>query len=78
MRIPKSFTIDADISAYVEETKNGRSASDRLNELLRRAILQERYDRLEAEAEQFFSKDRADRAETKAFQKASLRALARD
>jgi len=73
MRISKSFTIEPDISSYVDETKGQRSASDRVNELLRLAMLQEQYDRLEAEAAEFFSGTPKDRAGTKAFQKASLR-----
>jgi hypothetical protein len=78
MRLAKSFTIEPDINDYVDETKGDRSASDRVNELLRRAILQERYDRLEAEAADFFAGAKADRSETKSLQKAALRTLARD
>lgn len=78
MRISKSFTIEPDISSYVDETKGERSASDRVNELLRLAMLQERYDRLAAEADEFFAHAETDRAGTKAFQKASLRTLGRD
>jgi hypothetical protein len=78
MRFSKSFTIEPDISEYVDETKGDRSASDRVNELLRRAILQEQYDRLEAEAAAFFADPKADRSETKALQKAALRSFARD
>lgn len=78
MRLAKSFTIEPEINEYVDETKGDRSASDRVNELLRRAMLQEQYDRLEAEAEAFFSDTKADRDESKAFQKASLRSFGRD
>jgi hypothetical protein len=78
MRIPKSFTIDPEISNYVDETKGQQSASDRVNELLRLAIVQEQYQRLEAEAAEFFSDVQTDRSETKDFQKASLRTLGRD
>ena len=78
MRISKSFTIEPDISSYVDETKGERSASDRVNELLRLAMLQEQYDRLEAEAAEFFAEAERDRAGTRAFQKASLRTLGRD
>ena len=78
MRISKSFTIEPDISSYVDETKGQRSASDRVNELLRRAMLQEQYDRLEVEASEFFSDTPKDRAGTKAFQKVSLRTFGRD
>lgn len=78
MRLPKSFTIELDINEYVDETKGDRSASDRVNELLRRAIVQEQYDVLEAEAAAFFADAKADRSETKALQKAALRTFGRD
>jgi len=78
MRLAKSFTIEPDISDYVDETKGNRSASERVNELLRRAMIQELYEKLEAEAEEFFSAAKLDRTEAKAFQKASLRTFGRD
>jgi hypothetical protein len=78
MRISKSFTIDPEISNYVDETKGQQSASDRVNELLRLAMVQEQYQRLEAEAAEFFADAQTDRSETKDFQKASLRTLGRD
>jgi hypothetical protein len=78
MRLAKSFTIEPDINEYVDETKGDRSASDRVNELLRRAMLQEQYDRLEAEAAAFFSGSKTERDEAKGFQKASLRSFGRD
>jgi hypothetical protein len=46
MRMSKSLTVDPAISDYVDETKGERSASDRVNDLLRRAIIQEQYERL--------------------------------
>ena len=56
-----------------------------LNELLRRAMMQEQYEKLAAEAAEFFGDGKAERAgakaqraEAKAFQKASLRTLGRD
>lgn len=78
MRISRSFTIDPEISNYVDETKGERSASDRVNDLLRRAMIQEQYERLEAEAAEFFAEARSDHAETQEFQKASLRTFGRD
>lgn len=79
MRLVKSFTIEPDINDYVDETKGNRSASERVNELLRRAIIEEQYERLDAEAAAFFGDNsKADRAETKAMQKASLRTFGRD
>jgi hypothetical protein len=78
MRLAKSFTIEPDINSYVDETKGDRSASDRVNELLRRAMLQEQYDRLEAEAAEFFAHAKTDHTGTKAFQKASIQTFSRD
>jgi len=78
MRLSKSFTIEPDINNYVEETKGERSASERVNELLRRAMLQEQYDKLAAEAEQFYSVANGERTEARAMQKASLRSFGRD
>ncbi len=79
MRISKSFTIEPDISEYVTNTKGKRSASERVNDLLRRAMLQEKYERLETEAEAFFAVAGAtDRKETRAFQTAALRTFERD
>ena len=78
MRLPKSFTIEPDLSNYVDQTKGDRSASERVNELLRRAMLQEQYDKLEAEAELFYSTANKARSEVKAMQKASLRSFNRD
>jgi hypothetical protein len=79
MRLAKTFTIEPDINEYVDETKGDRSASERVNELLRRAIIEEQYERLDAEAAAFFADDsKADRAENKAMQKASLRTFSRD
>lgn len=79
MRTPKSFTIDGDIEEYVSTTRGERSASDRVNELLRRGILQERLESLEREAAAFFAESRnAERAGARAFQKASARTLTRD
>ena len=79
MRLVKTFTIELDINEYVDETKGDRSASERVNELLRRAIIEEQYERLDAEAAAFFADDsKADLAGTKTMQKASLRTFSRD
>jgi hypothetical protein len=79
MRLAKTFTIEPDINEYVDETKGDRSASERVNELLRRAIIEEQYERLDAEAAAFFADEsKADRGGTKAMQKASLRTFSRD
>ena len=79
MRIAKSFTLDPELSDYVKRTKGSRSASDRVNDLLRRAMLQEKHERLEAEAQAFFSASGAnERNETRAFQRAARRTFERD
>ncbi|MGA8366323.1 MAG: hypothetical protein ACLQMT_00255 [Candidatus Acidiferrales bacterium] len=78
MRTTKSFTIEAEISEYVTNTRGEASASERVNELLRRAIIEEQYEKLEAEAAAFFADTRTERAETRAFQKAALGTFERD
>ena len=78
MRMAKSFTIEPDINTYVDETKGERSASERVNELLRRAMLLEQNERLAAEAAEFFADADLERTETRALQKASLRTFGRD
>jgi hypothetical protein len=78
MRLPKSFMVEPEINEYVDATKGARSASERVNELLKRAILEEQYDRLEAEGAAFFAETRSFRGETRTFQKAALRTFDRD
>jgi hypothetical protein len=81
MRLSKSFTIESEISEYVLQTKGEQSASERVNNLLRRAMLEEKYERLEKEAAAFFSEagaSKSDRKETHAYQKAARRAFQRD
>lgn len=78
MKLAKSFTIEPDINEYVDETKGERSASERVNELLRRAMRQEQYEKLEAEAAAFFAESKAEHTETKAMQKEALRTFSRD
>jgi hypothetical protein len=77
-KLPKSYTIEPDVNDYVEATKGGRSASKRVNELLKRAILQEQYEQLELEAAQFFVSEPGDRSDTNALQRAARRTLERD
>jgi len=79
MRYSKSFTVDRSILDYLQRTRSGRSRSDRVNELLRRAILEEQYEALEREAAGFFAGvGKTERAESKAFARASRRSLERD
>ena len=79
MRIPKTLTVEESVLAAVEWTKGHRSTSERVNELLKRALELERHDELEREAALFYSPvSHRDRREERAFQKASLRSLTRD
>ncbi len=79
MRIPKTFTVDESVLKLVERTKGDRSASQRVNELLKLALKLERRDELEREAALFYaSTKQKDRQEERAFAKASLRTLTRD
>jgi len=79
MRMAKSLTIDDSILAEIEQAKGQRSMSERVNALLKRALEQERYQRLEQEAARFFSQSgRSERQEARAFQSASKRTLKRD
>lgn len=79
MRIAKTFTVEESVLSMVERTKGDRSASERVNELLKLALKLERHDELEREAALFYSNTRhQDRQEERAFQEASLRSLSRD
>jgi hypothetical protein len=79
MKLAKSFTIEPDLNEYVASTKGARSASERVNELLRRAMLEEQYEKLEREAAAFFAAaSKESRREVRSFQRASLRTLSRD
>jgi hypothetical protein len=78
-RMIKSYTIDPEIDEYVAITKGERSASERVNALLRRAMIQERNEELEAEAAAFFAAAPGKpRKGTLDFQKAALRTFDRD
>ena len=78
-KMAKSFTIEPEIDQYVASTKGQHSASQRVNELLRRAIVAEKYERLEAEAQAFFGQvGEKGRTGTRAFQTAALKTFNRD
>jgi|HubBroStandDraft_6_1064221.scaffolds.fasta_scaffold203326_2 hypothetical protein len=78
MREARSFTISTEVLAQIEETKGIASASERVNELLTKALELERRDALEQEAAEFFSKDTEDSIrERTAFQNASKGSLSR-
>jgi hypothetical protein len=79
MRTAKTFTIDRSTLDYIQRTRSSRSRSERVNELLRRAILEEQYDALERQAAEFFAgAERTERAESRAFARAARRSLERD
>ena len=79
MRSAKSFTVDRSILEYLQRTLSSRSRSERVNELLRRAILDEQYEALAREAAEFFgAAGKSERAEAKAFAAGSLRSLSRE
>ncbi|MGH9437764.1 MAG: hypothetical protein ACRD22_07680, partial [Terriglobia bacterium] len=78
-RTARSFTIAPEVDAYISSTKGNRSASERVNEMLRHAMQQERCEELEAEAQAFYAAVRdAERKENRAFQAASIHAISRD
>ena len=77
-KLPKTYTIEPEVDKYVEATKGASSASKRVNELLKRAIIQEQFDQLEKEAAEFFATESGDRSETKSLQCAARRTLERD
>jgi hypothetical protein len=76
MRVPKTLTVEESLLAEVERTKGDVSTSERVNELLARALEMERQDELEREAALFYS-GVEDRREERSFQKASLRSITR-
>jgi hypothetical protein len=77
MRIPKTLTVEESLLAEVERTKGDGSTSERVNELLARALELERQDELEREAALFYS-GTGTRREERSFQKASRRSITRD
>jgi hypothetical protein len=78
-RSSKSFTVDRSILDYLQRTRSRRSRSERVNELLRRAIFEEQYEALEKEAAEFFAvAGRTERAESRAFAAATRRSLTRE
>ena len=77
-RSSRSFTIDRSILEYVQRTRARRSHSERVNELLHRAIAQEQQEALEREAAAFYgAESKEERAETRAFAAASMRSITR-
>jgi predicted CopG family antitoxin len=77
MRQAKTFTINSEVLTEIANTKGARSTSERVNELLKRALELERRERLEQEAARFFANSQDDVRERAAFQKASKEVLSR-
>jgi hypothetical protein len=77
MRIAKTLTVEESLLAEVERTKGEGSTSERVNQLLTRALDLERQDELQREAALFYS-GAQDRREEVSFQKASRRSITRD
>jgi hypothetical protein len=78
-RSSTSFTIDRSILGYLQRTRSSHSRSERVNELLRRAILAEQYEALEREAAEFFAAvGKTERPAARAFAAASSRTILRD
>ena len=78
MRQARSFTISDDVLSEIANTKGPGSTSERVNELLKKALELERRERLEQEAAEFFAKNVEDARERGAYRKASKAALSRD
>ena len=77
MREARSFTINSDVLAEIANTRGKGSTSERVNELLRKALELERRERLEREAAEFFASDLEDAGERAAYQKAAKAVLSR-
>lgn len=79
MRIPKTLTIEESVLAVVERTQGKRSTSERVNELLKLALEQERRQELERESAKFYAvANGSDRQEERDFEKASMVSWDRD
>lgn len=78
-KVAKSFNLERSVAAYIARTQAGKSASERVNQLLKRAIAEEEQERLATEARAFFRDAPVEeREEAEAFQRAAKRTLARD
>jgi hypothetical protein len=77
MREAKSFTISSDVLSEIANTRGKGSTSERVNELLKKALELERRERLEREAAEFFASDVDDATERAAYQKAAKTVLSR-
>ncbi len=78
IRKPRSFSLDPDVLNEVERTKGGTSASERVNQLLKKALELERRANLANEAAEFFENAPDDREERRAFQRANIKTWIRE
>ena len=78
IKATKTFSLDRDILVSVKRTKGTASESERVNQLLRTALNLEVKAARDREAAAFFADVPKDRKERRAFQKATLTALARE
>ena len=76
MRVSINLYVDKSLLAEIAATKGDRSTSERVNQLLARALKLERQDALEREAALFYSGTKG-RLEEHSLQKASQRSIAR-
>jgi len=78
-RATKSYSIDPELHGYVLRTRGRGSASERVNQLLRRAIESEQDAELEAQAARFYAiAGKGERKEARAFYRLTKRSLSRD
>ncbi len=78
-RIPVSITLDREVVEQIKKTRGKASVSERVNHLLKRALLAERYKKLEEEAARFFAEVGAEeREESEAIYRLSLETMQRD
>ena len=78
LRKNRLFSLDPQVLNEVDRTKGQGSASERVNHLLKCALEMERKADLCQQAARFFSSAPDDREERRAFQKASIKAWARE
>ena len=77
VKATKTFSLHQEILVEIKRTKGAVSESERVNTLLRFALDLEKKAALEQEAASFFASAPKDRRERRAFQRASIAALAR-
>lgn len=78
LRKAKTVTIDTDVLQEIENSRGTGSTSERLNQLLRAGLEAERMQKVDSEIASFFSRHTDDHSGTRAFQRASIKAVVRD